>query len=353
MYDIDSIERHKADIFKKLKSHELTYHDVLKLPINTQDPNKNYAVKKAQAWCESKIALDRLGLESWREIANSPDNYKLIKRIEFSEDSSQYPLELEDKAEDEITIALLDFETTGLSLSHDQVIELGLVILKYSPSKRKIIRIEKVISEYNDPGMEISPEITEITGIKNEDVKGKHIDIDQLSKWLESENTLIIAHNAQFDRPFFHKLVGRDNYKWGCSATEIAWSEYKEYRIESAKLEYILLKLGYFYEGHRASIDCLAMVQMFISLPESLADLVENINKESYYVEATGAPFSVKDDLKALSFRWNADKKVWYKNISSEERNFLLEQLDSLENYNAKQVTIQTVLANDRFKTSL
>lgn len=348
--DLEAIEFHKREIFQKLKDGQWTYDYVLSLSENTGDKNKDRAIKSAKIWCESQVAMQHLGFDSWNELNSSPENFRLIKRIEFSQNSKDYPYPLKPMVGDEITIAFLDFETTGLSHNHDKVIELGLVILKYSPSLKDITCIDKVISKYNDPEMPISAEITEITGICDDDVKGKSIDLTQLTSWLKNEDTYIIAHNAKFDRPFFHKLMGKDNYRWGCSASQINWKKFKNHRIESAKLEYILLKLGYFYEGHRASIDCLAMVQMFVKLPEALDELLENINQDSYYIEATRAPFEVKDELKGLNFRWQADKKVWSKVVSHDEREAIMQSLDNLADYNHSQAHVTTLSARERFK---
>jgi DNA polymerase-3 subunit epsilon len=296
--------------------------------------------------------MKNLGFDSWNQVNESPDNYKILKKVPFSTKSENYPVQLKPVVEDEITIALLDFETTGLSHAHDEIIELGLVILKYSRSTNEITSIDKVISEYSEPSKEITQEITDITGITNEQVAGKSIDTQLLASWLENEETYIIAHNSKFDRPFFHRLMGNDNYRWGCSASQINWIIYKNYRIESTKLEYILLKLGYFYEGHRASIDCLAMVQMFISLPESLKELLANIDQDSYIINASNAPFSVKDELKSLSFRWNAEDKVWSKTVTNDDKKDIVDALDNIKGYHSDKASIYPISSRDRFKLS-
>ncbi|MCV6022403.1 DNA polymerase III subunit epsilon, partial [Escherichia coli] len=82
--------------------------------------------------------------------------------------------------------------------------------------------------------------------------------------WL-SDDPLVVAHNAQFDRPFFEKrFAALGHLSWACSASGIDW---KALGFESRKLEYLLLRLGWFYEGHRAATDCLAMAWLFHLLP--------------------------------------------------------------------------------------
>lgn len=104
--------------------------------------------------------------------------------------------------------------------------------------------------------MPIPPFITELTGITDEKVSGQHIDETMVSDCLK-DAFLIVAHNASFDRPFFEKrFKGFEEKKWACSLAGIDWSRFG---FKNLKLEDLLLKSGYFYEAHRASIDCLAL----------------------------------------------------------------------------------------------
>ena len=352
--DLNKVRQHKRDIFNKVQSNEWTKKYILTLDENTADSNINEAIKDAKRWCNTELeneALEIFGISSWSQLNQKPEDFKLIKRVEFSEDPNEYPKVLCQPAGDEITVVFLDFETTGLSHQKDKVIELGLVKLKYSPSLKCITEINLVRSEYNDPGVAIPLEITEITGICDADVKNRKIDIEQVKHWLESEDTYIIAHNSKFDRPFFEQLMGQDNYRWGCSASEVDWKSFKQYRIESAKLEYILLKLGFFYEGHRASIDCLAMVQMFFVLPQALEQLIDKIGQNTITIEATKAPFDIKDKLKSAGYRWNPDKKTWWKTVSESELDQGLDELDHFSSsYSSKKATQIKLSARERFK---
>ena len=340
---------HRKNIFDKLQSNEWSFRDVLALDDNTQDPNYNHVLKNAKKHCEKQLelkALKKFKLNSWDEVNQKSENFKLIKRVEFSE-----PKRLAPTVNDEITIVFLDFETTGLSHQTDKVIELGLVKLKYSPSKKHFTEIVLVESVYNDPGMPIPSEITDITGIRDEDVEGKVIKPSQVKDWLGDEDTCIIAHNSKFDRPFFEQLMGQNNYRWGCSASEVDWRKVKGFRIESAKLEYILYKLGYFYEGHRASIDCLAMVQMFHILPQALDELLININENTVRIEAKGAPFGIKDKLKGAGYRWDGGEKTWWKEVPESEKDQTISELNELDSgYNHNPKNTIPLTSKDRFK---
>ena len=75
-----------------------------------------------------------------------------------------------------------------------------------------------------------------------------------------SRATLVIAHNAAFDRPFVEKQWDVFATKpWGCSMTQVHW---RDEGIATQKQELIALCLGFFYEAHRAENDCRALLHI-------------------------------------------------------------------------------------------
>ena len=100
-------------------------------------------------------------------------------------------------------IILLDFETTGLTLPSSSDLELQPKIIEIGAIKvTESMNVVAELSELIDPKQEISAEITKITGIKPEQLKGKrHIEeiIPELAEFFLGASTLI-AHNLAFDR---------------------------------------------------------------------------------------------------------------------------------------------------------
>ncbi len=47
--------------------------------------------------------------------------------------------------------------------------------------------------------------------------------------------------------------------------------------------------------------------------------LLESARQPSCRVWATGSPFESKDLLKARGYRWEAEKKVWYRDLAPQE----------------------------------
>jgi DNA polymerase-3 subunit epsilon len=199
----------------------------------------------------------------------------------------------------------LDTESTGLSYVTDKLIELGMVKFEYSEDGR-IFNILDEFHSYQDPQVPISEYITKLTGITDEMVKGHSIESEDVAKYLENVN-IIISHNAKFDRGFFETHFPKIPMKaWGCSMNNIDWSGEG---LGSLKLEYIAYKYNFFYEGHRAIIDCLAGIHvlsqsLFNSKDLALKILLANARELDFKIWAKDAQYQRKDLLKNRGYRW-------------------------------------------------
>ena len=132
----------------------------------------------------------------------------------------------------------------------------------------------------------------------------------------------MIAHNAKFDRVFLEKrLPIFESLPWECTFAQIDWSGEV---IGSAKLEYIAYQYGFFYDVHRAEVDCFALLEILQKpLPKSkelvLKSLLLSLHQKSYTISALGSPFETKDILKANGYRWNGDKKCWHNTLTGDD----------------------------------
>lgn len=280
------------------------------------------------------------------------DDFRILERIPVTKPDIEWPYSLSGKTGDEIAIVILDTETTGLSFDMDAIIELGLVKALFSPSAHRLVSIERVISAYEDPGKPITPFITELTGITDDMVRGKRIDETMVADVL-SDAVLVVAHNAAFDRPFFEKrFKGFEDKRWACSLTGIAWNELG---FKNLKQEELLLKSGYFYEAHRASIDCLALVWLLHCQPDAFASLLELAEKKTVTVQAFGAPFEAKDGLKARGYRWHdgttGPNRHWWKDIAEEELAQEKAFLDELYAHGSERAGFSFKSACERFRS--
>jgi DNA polymerase-3 subunit epsilon len=212
---------------------------------------------------------------------------------------------------------VLDTETTGMDPASDKVIELALVKFEYSKETGDIGRVLDVYDGLEDPGFPIPPESTAVHGITDEMVRGRRVDDAAIDRLMDGVG-VVIAHNAAFDRPFVERRWPRfAGMPWACSLREVPW---EAMGIGSAKLEYLAYRYGFFFDAHRAEIDCRALLEVLRRPPPDGADgdatafrrLLESAREPSVRIRATGSPFETKDLLKARGYRWNADDRVWY-----------------------------------------
>ena len=231
------------------------------------------------------------------------------------------------------TAVALDVETTGMDRRSDAIIQLSMVPFTYDPESGRIFDVGDTLNFFEDPGRPIPPEIVELTGITDADVAGKHIDDAAVQAFLEPVS-LVIAHNAEFDRQFSERRLAAFRDKaWACTMRDIQW---KRYGLNSASLEYLLMKrCRRFYGAHRADQDASALVHLLATplddgtLPMSL--LLESARRGTVRIWAEGAPIETKDLLKARRYRWNPGgdgrPKAWHRDVSADEQTAELEWL--------------------------
>lgn len=222
---------------------------------------------------------------------------------------------------------ILDTETTGLSASTDEVIEIGAVAFNYDDEGN----IGNVVGTFNalqQPSKPIPKEITDLTGITDAMVAGQSIEHAQLDAFIAPAD-LIIAHNAGFDRPFCEKLspIFMDK-PWACSVREVDWATRG---FEGSKLGYLIGQAGYFHDGHRATDDCHALLEVLspsssgAGADTAFAELVNNSQQIRVHLYAVGSPFDLKDQLRARGYRWSDGSdgrpKSWWLELAETDLN--------------------------------
>lgn len=217
--------------------------------------------------------------------------------------------------------AIVDTETTGTDHAVDKVIELAVVVFEYCAATGAVGLVLGVYDGLEDPGMPIPASSTAIHGITDAMVAGQRIDDGSVASLLDGVG-LVIAHNAGFDRKFLEpRLPAFASLPWACSWAEVPWSEAG---IESSKLEYLAYRYGFFFEGHRAEIDCRALLEVLRrpfgeSGASALKVLLESARAPSYRLWAMNSPFESKDVLRKRGYWWEAAKRCWYGEFRSRE----------------------------------
>ncbi len=259
--------------------------------------------------------MDKLIETDAEKLLDAHPDYRVIRRIKLRTSFADSDGQTLSRG------VVIDTETTGINADKDAIIELGMVLFEYDEQTGRAYRVLGTFDQLEDPGYPIPPESMAVHGITDEMVAGKRIDDAGVATFLEGV-TLVVAHNAKFDRVFLEKrLPVFETLPWGCSLAQVDWSGEG---IGSAKLDYIAYKYGFFYEAHRAEEDCYALLEILQQpLPRSgelvLGSILSRLTQKSYQIYATGSPFETKDILKARGYRWDGEKKCWHTTLTGDE----------------------------------
>ena len=216
-------------------------------------------------------------------------------------------------------VIVLDTETTGLDSKSESIIELAMLSVLVDTVTGLPVGPVTIYESFEDPGKPIPPQITEITGIDDSMVKGQRIDDAAVTALVQAAD-LVVAHNAGFDRPFVEaRFPVFASKSWNCSFMGIDW---KKEGSGSAKLEFLASERGWFYDAHRAQVDCHALLQVLASPladgQTGLSRLLAGVGQTRYKLRATGAPFESKDKLKARGYRWDGEGRAWWCSLASD-----------------------------------
>lgn len=210
---------------------------------------------------------------------------------------------------------VVDVKTTGANVKADTVIELAARRFAYD-ERHMITRIDRPYRWREDPGRSLQEDVIRDTGLRDDDLVGRRIDECEASRIIGSADVRI-AHEAAFDRPFVERrLPGIVGLPWACSIEDVGWAEMG---YESAKLGWLLMQCGLFREANGAASDVDATIQILqheIDPGRTALDrMMERGSADSWIVRAFGASFEDKDKLRSRRYRWNADQKVWWKDV--------------------------------------
>lgn len=271
-------------------------------------------------------------LEACATMLEASDSYKVLRKV-------PEPKKAKIRTNDELRYAMIvDTETTGLDLRTDEVIEFGFLLVAYKDHDLKYVK--DFGNEMREPDRKIPEKVQDLTGITPEMVKGKRLSREKILGALSLAN-IVIAHNAAFDRPICERLLPEFGDKpWACSLTEVPWSKYG---FESAKLKYLLLENGYFFEGHRALDDCAALeILLNLASPSGSSffeELMESARQPSF-VFRVQAPYELRQQMRDFGFRWSPFEERtggdWVKTVKAEDFGSERKRIEKMEREGAR-----------------
>lgn len=186
-------------------------------------------------------------------------------------------------------LVLFDTETTGLSYSRDEIIEFAAVVVEYRNG------MAEIIEEYDQlitlsPGGFVPPNIQQLTGITNEDIRQRGIPKTRVCcdiARMISGNTLLLAYNAHFDLCFLYYLLLRHGDPMilkGKDKLDLL-TVYKDRHSYPHKLCNAIEVYGLSGEvvnSHRAVDDVIATVAVMLKMEEEKDDIHNYVNLFGY-----------------------------------------------------------------------
>lgn len=217
----------------------------------------------------------------------------------------------------------IDFETTGLDETKDEIIE-AAEIWWDTESNRMIRALSTIIHPYK--AYQITQHIYGLTGIEKSLVELEGIPVKQYfseTRWTDAD--YVVAHNASFEKKFIRKynMELASRLKWIDTRTDLPKHAYGQ----SASLNYLASDhklLNPF--PHQALSDVLIMMQI-LSLYD-IEDVIERAESPSVWIEAL-VSFDEKDLAKERGFHWKPHPyKTWARQIKEvdleeEEKDFV------------------------------
>lgn len=285
---ISRIKRTDTATEKRVELHLHTQLSSMDAIIPPED-----AVKTAHSWGHSAVAItDHANVQAFPQAMETAEKLgmKVIYGLEgyFADDTARTVFGNSDaRFTDEFIV--FDLETTGLSALNNQITEIGAVRIKN-------LKVTDVFGTYVNPQEHIPENITELTGIKDEDVADAPKADEAVRAFLEfAGDNILIAHNAGFDIGFIRRAAERYEIPFENTYLDtVTLSRYCNPDLNAHKLNSIAeyYKLGEF-NHHRASDDAAMLAEIFFRMVERLRE--EGVNTVS---EMTAVMSDKVDPLK-------------------------------------------------------
>ncbi len=257
--------------------------------------NTKAAIKQAAAWGHKAIAITDHGccqsftdalhtIEDWKgapKVAGTDETIKILYGCE-----GYYVNDVDDRIvvhgsrdmhlHDEFVA--FDLETTGLSSKHDQIIEIGAVIMK---DGQEIDRFQTFVN----PHRKLQRETVDLTGITDSMLVDAPSMDEALPQFLEFVgDRVLVAHNADFDTGFIRAACEKLGYPYSfTSADTLILAQNLMPHLSRFKLDVVANALSLpEFNHHRAADDAvtcgLIMDRLLQKLEEMDIHTLQGIN---------------------------------------------------------------------------
>lgn len=172
----------------------------------------------------------------------------------------------------------IDLETTGLDPKRDKIIEIGAVKVERG-------EIKEEWAAFVDPERKLEEHITELTGIRDEQLAGAGKIAEILPEIITFlEDYVLLGHSVLFDFAFLKKAAVNERISFerqGIDTLKIARKYLKD--LESRSLKSLCEYYGIPHSAHRALEDARATAALYRKLSEAFYEKEEAAGDRSLF----------------------------------------------------------------------
>ncbi|MEN3168778.1 exonuclease domain-containing protein [Gluconobacter sp. OJB] len=191
---------------------------------------------------DNSLPLDRT-LEALADRLEASEDYRVLRRMR--------PSVLSHKPEGKglRTGLFVNLKTTGLDPHQDEIIEIGMIPFIYRIDGL-LLGTLPAFSQLRKPFIPVPAFVQDLTELTPKRLAGQTVSPDEVAAFTP-DASLMIAHNATFDRPFLE-----------CFCLAFMNNPWDQAGFEERKLGRLGLQAGFFFDGHRAVDDCQAAITL-------------------------------------------------------------------------------------------
>lgn len=217
----------------------------------------------------------------------------------------------------------LDIEATGLDKVKDRPIEVGVALWTTKFNRSLETRALLVQSD----GVKVTDEITEITGINQGMVDkfgySSEEAFDETVYFVNQAEAIVAFNGRRFDIPMF--------YQWAKRIKKIfpdkqVIDPYEDLPMRGQELITMCAKMGIYYDPHEAGADVSAMLRLMGKFD---FELVLTRAKSPVVVVQSLQSRNNNDAAKKHKFRWNPERKIWYKIVKEIDLDVLVKEINN------------------------
>jgi DNA polymerase III subunit epsilon len=226
----------------------------------------------------------------------------------------------------------LDLEATGLDKVNDRPIEVGLTL--WSTNMQRGLETHNFLIQSD--GVTVTDEITEITGAtqKAVDAFGHPVDeaFDDIVDFVNRGEAIVAFNGPGYDIPMMQAWAKRLGKTFPDKLVIDPYTDMPLHMhtaspgMRGQELITMCAKNGIYYNAHEAGADVAAMLRLM-----SIRDfnLVLQRAKSDVVIVQSKQHRSENAKAKKHKFRWNPERKIWWKSVKTIDLDFLASQVNN------------------------